>query len=650
MSSFRNDRSKVVSLKSLYSRIARGTQRSNRRAPRRLSVESLEVRSLMSVTPLCAQTENLPYAPALTAQAEIASTNSAPVANDDAYAINGHQQLGANVLANDTDAEGDPLSVALVTAPSHGTLAMGTDGTFTYAPDGNFDGVDLFTYLAKDGQLDSNLATVTLLIGAPNAPPVAESDLYRTDEDQVLSVTGPGVLGNDSDPDGDALRAVLVSGPRNGTLVLGRDGSFDYTPRANFFGTDTFSYKANDGQANSNPATVTITVDRVNTAPVAADDAYSTPQDQPLSVDAGGVLANDQDVDGDALAAVLASGPANGSLTLNPDGSFTYTPNAGFYGEDNFSYLANDGLANSNPATVTLTVSPVIAPPATELVIHLEVSGSPFGQDSGPTWGGATFWVNVYVEDLREIPQGVVGGAIDVAFNSPSVSPTGSVAYGGQFTDFRQGIVDLRAGVIDEGGALTTEGGVGAGSLAPFMAWQFRRSGPGAPEDPNSQVSFVADPGEGTATIQPGEFALAGVGSPLAWTNVQFETATVNLYLGDFNGDGRVNHCDLALWIPQAISSRLTGDSAPEFDLNGDSRVDEADLKLLMPRLYQPVLGETAGAAHGGVAATPHTRGLNQDADLDWVDAISSNLVSGHRRKEMAIDLALQESGHWFEA
>jgi VCBS repeat-containing protein len=142
-------------------------------------------------------------------------------------------------------------------------------------------------------------------------------------------------------------------------LTLNPDGSFDYTPNALFFGTDSFTYHANDGTNDSLPATVTITVDE-DVAPVAVDDAYTMDQDAVLNIAAPGVLANDTDANGDPLTAALVTTTTNGSLTLNADGSFTYTPSVGFSGTDSFTYQANDGTNDSLAATVTITVNPLV--------------------------------------------------------------------------------------------------------------------------------------------------------------------------------------------------------------------------------------------------------------------------------------------------
>ncbi|HVK08484.1 MAG TPA: Ig-like domain-containing protein, partial [Gemmataceae bacterium] len=292
----------------------------------------------------------------------VSAVNDPPVADNDAYATDEDVQLvvaAPCVLDGDTDVEGSPLTAAVVTNPTNGTLTLNSNGSFTYTPNANFNGTDSFTYRASDGTTNSNTATVTLTVNAVNDPPVADNDSYATDEDVQLVVTAPGVLDGDTDIEGSTLTAAVVTNPANGTLTLNSNGSFTYTPNANFNGTDSFTYRANDGAANSNTATVTLTVNAVNDPPVADNDAYTTSEDTPLTVAAPGVLDGDTDVEGSALTAVVAAGPANGSLTLNANGSFTYTPNANFNGTDSFTYRASDGSLTSNLATVTITVSPV---------------------------------------------------------------------------------------------------------------------------------------------------------------------------------------------------------------------------------------------------------------------------------------------------
>jgi len=291
--------------------------------------------------------------------ATITVAGQPPVVNNESYNGNAGQTLivpaETGVLANDSDPQGNSLTAVVATQPSNGTLTLNPDGSFNYTPNQGFVGTDSFTYNANDGYLTSATpATVTLTI--TTQPPLANNDSYSGNAGQALTVTAAqGVLANDTDPNGYPLTAGVVSGTSNGTLTFNPDGSFNYTPNQGFAGTDSFTYEANDGISNSNPATVTITV--TNQPPVANNDTYVTYLNQTLGTSATtGVLANDKDPNGDPLTAGVASGPSHGTLNFNPDGSFTYTPNQGYVGTDSFTYEASDGFSNSNPATVKITV------------------------------------------------------------------------------------------------------------------------------------------------------------------------------------------------------------------------------------------------------------------------------------------------------
>jgi hypothetical protein len=286
-------------------------------------------------------------------------TNAMPLATADGYSTPEDTPLtvaGPGVLANDTDADGDPLTAELVSGPLHGTLVLNADGSFTYTPHPNYFGSDRFVYRARDAAEPSAPVTVTLTVTPVNDPPVAADDAAVTDED--TAATG-NVLTNDGDVDGDALTAEVLAGPAHGSLTLRPDGSFTYTPAPDYNGPDSFTYQARDSAgAVSGPATVTITVTPVNDPPRAVADAYTTGQNTDLSVTGPGVLANDVDVDGDPLTVELVSGPANGALTLNPDGSFDYVPRPAFRGTDSFVYRVTDPSGASTTATVTIKVMP----------------------------------------------------------------------------------------------------------------------------------------------------------------------------------------------------------------------------------------------------------------------------------------------------
>ena len=214
------------------------------------------------------------------------------------------------------------------------------------------DGIKILTTESGNGpRLQIVLKASTQLT---NTPPIATNDTYAAVEDTLLVVSAPGVLANDFDADTNALTAVLVAYPTNGILVLNANGGFLYTPATNFTGVDHFTYKANDGAADSGIGTVTITVAPVNDPPVAVNDAAATTMNTPVVLS---VLANDSDVDGGALVITAFTQGTNGSVADNGNGTLTYTPNFNYTGSDSFKYTITDGQGGTNSAIVSLTVS-----------------------------------------------------------------------------------------------------------------------------------------------------------------------------------------------------------------------------------------------------------------------------------------------------
>lgn len=290
-----------------------------------------------------------------------------PIAVADTYSTNEDETLRVVVadglLANDSDPDGDALTVSIVNTTTNGTLFPSATGSFNYIPTTDFSGTDSFTYSVSDGQLSAE-GTATITVVPINDDPVASDDALQTNEDEPLTMNAAdGLLANDSDVDGDNLTAAIVDSPSNGVVALNGDGSFTYTPDADFSGADSFTYRIEDGNGGSDDATANITVDSVEDAPVATEDNYTVAEDEVLAIDAVmGLLANDTDGDGDSLTASVATDPERGSVVVESDGSFTYTPNADFFGSDSFRYVANDGSANSEPATVSIEVTSVDDP------------------------------------------------------------------------------------------------------------------------------------------------------------------------------------------------------------------------------------------------------------------------------------------------
>ena len=315
----------------------------------------------------------------------VSPVNDAPVANADSYSVDEDQPLTVDapgVLANDTDVEGDPLTAVLDVGPSHGTLVeLKADGSFKYEPDPDYHGPDSFGYHANDGSDDSATVRVAITIGPVNDAPVGVPDAYRVLEDKVLTVVAPGVLANDTDVDGDPLASLLDASASSGDVtVFSRDGSFTYEPDADFNGTDHFGYHATDGTDDSAMTRVTIEVIAVNDAPVAVADSYRVAENGRLIIRSPGVLANDSDVDGDRISAVLDVRPSHGTLTaFAGNGAFTYVPDRDFAGTDSFGYHATDDAEDTATVKVTIIVipdneAPVAVPDAYRVARNSELS------------------------------------------------------------------------------------------------------------------------------------------------------------------------------------------------------------------------------------------------------------------------------------
>jgi hypothetical protein len=294
-----------------------------------------------------------------------AASPPARLAGDDVYKFLPGQSLevpsAEGVLQNDVGLPaGARLEIAQ--APLHGTLALNDDGSFRYVPSAGPARRDQFTYrVVANGQ---TLMTSTAWLSSidDNRAPTSVPDEYSVLEDAVLTVdsTTAGVLANDEDRDHDALSAQLVDPPGHGTLTWNTDGTFTYRPAADFAGEDVFAYRASDGKRSSALTTVKILVEHVNDAPQGRRDAYVLSPSGGLAVDAaGGVLANDLDVDGDSLTVALLQGPSRGRVVLQSNGAFEYLPGDNFEGFDAFSYTATDGTLTSAPVQVIISTSPL---------------------------------------------------------------------------------------------------------------------------------------------------------------------------------------------------------------------------------------------------------------------------------------------------
>lgn len=280
----------------------------------------------------------------------VVSVNHAPVANPQTVTTNEDVPVSITLRASDVD--GDALSFAVLTAPAHGTLT-GTGGALTYTPFANFAGPDEFTFRVNDGSLDSGAAQVGITVIPVNDPPVALPQTVATAENTAVTITLAAM-----DVEGDALRFAVAGQPTHGTLA-GAGAIVTYTPSPGFTGPDAFSFVANDGKADSAPGIVSIivsTVTPVNNAPVALTQTIATVENTSVTITLAAT-----DVDGDALAFAVVGQPAHGTLA-GAGAILTYAPAPGFNGRDVFSFVANDGKADSAPAAVSILVSAAARP------------------------------------------------------------------------------------------------------------------------------------------------------------------------------------------------------------------------------------------------------------------------------------------------
>jgi VCBS repeat-containing protein len=568
--------------------------------------------------------------------------------------------LARSVLANDTDANNDPLTALLENGPANGTLALRADGTFTYTPNANFAGQDSFSYRATDGGSVSDIVVVTLVVEAVNDAPTAQNDTYSLFAGESFTIGAAGVLANDSDIEPGALSAVLASGPANGTVSLAADGSFTYTPNAGFSGEDSFSYAARDAEGAQTVATARLVVAVRNQAPVGQADQYVVNEDTVLGVNfaSQGVLANDADPDGIDIAALLATGPSHGLLTLNVNGSFVYRPNANFNGTDSFTYVPTDGSALGAPVVVTVTVRPVndapvaradaftLAEDASLSVLPPGVLGNDADVDgdaltlalaSGPThgvltWHGDGSFLYVPNADFTgtdsftyTVSDGLLGATATVSLNVTNTDD-GVVARTDQFAGLEDQVLSVRAAdglLANDSGA---DGGlaVQAGTFATLLGGSVAVQADGSfvyvpPADVFGADSFTyrmqdadGDWAEATAFID-----VAAVGEGPA-----------NAAIADLVANGN------AVKLAGAVASDNAGTSlAGGLDVNGDGRADIA--------IGSVGLDPTGRANAGGVHVVFGDSDLPGNITLGGTEAAGFRIIGARSTDQAGISVAL---------
>ncbi len=284
----------------------------------------------------------------------IKSINDPPVAQD--KTVTATEDTSLNDQLNATDTENDSLTYSQLQAPTKGSLTLNTSGAFTYTPHANLTGSDSFTFRVNDGNDNSNTATVNITIQEVNDPPIAQNKTVTAIEDTALNDQL-----NATDTENDSLTYSQLQAPATGSLTLNISGAFSYTPHENVSGSDSFTFRVNDGKENSNIATVNITIQEVNDPPLANDLTISTSED---TIHSGQLTGSDPEEG--SLTFTPVTNPTLGVLSIEPAGAFTYAPESNATGNDSFSFRISDGTTFSNTAYVAITISPVNDPPTAD--------------------------------------------------------------------------------------------------------------------------------------------------------------------------------------------------------------------------------------------------------------------------------------------
>lgn len=359
----------------------------------------------------------------VTVTVDIGGANDAPVAVDDVATTAEDTPIDImNLLANDTDADGQVLTIDSATAVTGGTVSRAGD-TVTFTPTADSHGTASFTYVVTDG-VATDTGTVTVTVTSVNDAPVAADDTDTIDEDTPKTFTT--LTGNDSDVDGDTLTVTDVANANNGTVQL-NGGQPIFTPTADFSGAASFEYTVSDGNGGTDTGLVEITVAPINDSPIAADDTATTAEDTPVTL--MNLLDNDTDAENDTLSVTAVSNFVNCTVALN-GGDPIVTPTANFNGTATFDYTLSDGNGGMDTGSVSVTVT--AAPDVSSLTpstISLLANGGTgiltVTLDSAPTGGDLVVDITVPAFSLYTAPTTVTvpQGATTATFRIQSTAP-----------------------------------------------------------------------------------------------------------------------------------------------------------------------------------------------------------------------------------
>jgi hypothetical protein len=472
----------------------------------------------------------------------VAAPNSAPVAAS--QSVSTAEDTAASITLGATDANDDPLTFVIVSAPAHGTLS-GTGPALTYTPGANFNGADSFTFRVNDGSVDSELATVSITVTSVNDAPVASDGALAVVEDAPAA----GTLAA-ADVEGDALTYSLVSQAAKGTVAIvnALSGAFTYTPQPNAYGADSFTFRASDGAALSAVATVHVAIAPQNDGPAAAGQVVAAVEDTPRAI-----TLTASDVDGDTLVFTILQPPASGVLSGSGP-SLVYTPALNFNGADAFTYSVSDGALVSGPAIVSISVAPVndapVAAPDTASVLQnagsvtvpvlandTDVDGNPLAVTGVTQAPGGT--VTFTASSVTFAP--ALNFAGPSTFSYTVSDGSGGTAVGSVTVTVQDDVADYGFIGLQSPWKATPAYSVKVGSAAPLV-WQYTNASglvvPSSIALPEVRIKgpFACQSGETQSTVEvvayPGNSGFQYFTNTNTW---QFNWQTTGLAVGCYN-------------------------------------------------------------------------------------------------------------------
>ncbi|MCV6623621.1 MAG: retention module-containing protein, partial [Cellvibrionaceae bacterium] len=537
--------------------------------------------------------------------------NPAPTATDDSNSTQEDTAVNGNVSTNDTDPDGDNLSYSVVNNPSNGTVVLNNDGTYSYTPNADFNGTDSFTYQVNDGEGGTDQATVVITVTPVNDAPVVDSKIGDQNNNDADGGINLDISGNFADIDGDNLTfsatglpaglSISAAGVITGTI----DNSASQFGTAPNLGAHTVTITAQDPDGQTVSDTFIWQVN--NPAPSATDDSNSTQEDTAVN---GNVASNDNDPDGDNLSYSLVNNPSNGTVVLNSDGSYSYTPNADFNRTDSFTYQVDDSEGGTDQATVVITVTPVNDAPVVDSeiddqtnndadsAINLDISGN-FADIDGDN---LTFSATGLPAGLSISAAGVITGTIDNSASQFGTAP------------------NLGAHTV----TITAQDPDGQ-TVSDTFIWQVTNPAPSATDDSNSTQEDTAVNGNVASNDSDPD------GDDLSYSIL---TSTSNGTLV-FNNDGSYSY------TPDAD---FNGSDSFTYEINdGEGGTDQATVLITVtPVNDAPIANDDSAITGQGQAVTINV--VTNDTDVDSANLFVSHINGSAISEGQSIAIAGQGS------